>query len=97
MILGSQRFTCTLRKLIPRYEPEVARVLRIVAVEPLREGDLEARGRAEPGAGHQHHVAPVRAGDAAREWQTEADAAGLAGPAAIGAPERRERAVDLGG
>src|SRR5262245_48671038 len=73
MIRGSQRLTCTLGKVIPRYEPEVARLLRIVATRRLSQRHFKAGGCPQPRPRHQRHVAPVRASDPAREREAQPD------------------------
>src|SRR5262249_43727157 len=97
------RLSFTLRKLIPRYEPKVARLLRIVAMALSRDVPAQSRQRYfEPGrralsrARSERDIAAVRASDPAREREAETHPAGLARPAAGGARERRERAVELG-
>src|SRR5262249_60839340 len=46
MILGSQRFSFTVGKVIPRYEPKVARLLRYVALKiPFHRTGVGVAGR----------------------------------------------------
>src|SRR4051812_18402959 len=107
MIRGSQRFSFTVGKVIPRYEPKVARLLRYVAMKialgrtvaaavPSRERHFEPGGRALSRVRRECDIPAVGTRDPASERQAETDPAGLAGPAAVGAPERRERPVELG-